>query len=189
MDTEALVRRNGLVDRITRWITVVGFTILIIVALVTMADVLLRWLFNAPLEGLEDINRYTFAVVIATCLPAGLIQGHNVTIRFLGSALGRRGSLWLEVLGALATLVFFGLMAWRFVVFARDEWVVGRYTLTLEMATAPWWWAVAVLLALAVAVQCLLSIVRIDRAIAGRTVTEHSAETPDYLTDAEIPRS
>ena len=186
MDTEALVRRNGLADRITRWITVVGFTILIMVALVTMADVLLRWLFNAPLEGLEDINRYTFAVVIATCLPAGLIQGHNVTIRFLGSALGRRGSLWLEALGALATLVFFGLMAWRFVVFAREE--AGRYTLTLEMATAPWWWAVAVLLALAVAAQCLLSIVRIDRALAGRVVAEHSAETPGYLTGGEDPR-
>jgi TRAP-type C4-dicarboxylate transport system permease small subunit len=164
----------------------VGFTALIGVALLTMADVLLRWLFNSPLEGLEDLNRYTFAVVIATCLPAGLIQGHNVTIRFLGPVFGKRATLWLEVLGALATLVFFALLVWRFAVFSRDEAVAGRFTLTLEMATAPWWWSVTAVIAIAVLVQCLISIVRIDRAIAGRVVSEHHADTPpEYLAGLE----
>lgn len=178
MDVEALIRRGGWTDRATRWIMAVGFTALIAVALVTMADVLLRWLFNAPLEGLEDLNRYTFAVVIATCLPAGLIQSHNVTIRFLGSALGKRGALWLEVLGAAATLVFFALMAWRLALFAQGEAAAARYTVTLEMATAPWWWIVAVLIALGTMVQCLVAIVRIDRAIAGRVVAEHEEPGP-----------
>jgi TRAP-type C4-dicarboxylate transport system permease small subunit len=187
MTFEPLVRRNGWADRATRWITAVGFTALIGVALLTMADVLLRWLFNSPLEGLEDLNRYTFAVAIATCLPAGLIQGHNVTIRFLGPVLGKRATLWLEVLAALATLVFFGLLAWRFAVFSRDETVAGRFTLTLEMATAPWWWTVTAVIVIAVLVQCLISIVRIDRAIAGRLVAEQHGETPEYLAGLDDP--
>ena len=38
------------------------------------------------------INGFTIgiAVIIATCFPAGLIQGRNITIRFLGRGLGQR---------------------------------------------------------------------------------------------------
>jgi TRAP-type C4-dicarboxylate transport system permease small subunit len=187
MSLEPLVVRNGWADRATRWIMAVGFTALIGVALLTMTDVLLRWLFNSPLEGLEDLNRYTFAIVIATCFPAGLIQGHNVTIRFLGPMLGKRATLWLEVLGALSTLVFFALLVWRFAVFSRDEAAAGRFTLTLEMATAPWWWSVTAMIAIAVLVQCLISIVRIDRAMAGRPDPEQHAETPEYLAGLKDP--
>jgi hypothetical protein len=94
-------------------------------------------------------------------------------------------TLWLEVLGALATLIFFALLVWRFAVFSRNEAAAGHFTLTLEMATAPWWWSVTALIAIAVLVQCLISIVRIERAAAGRLVVEQHAETPEYLAGIE----
>ena len=182
---ESMICRGGGADRLTRWIAVIGFTGLIIVSLVTMTDILLRWLFNSPLEGLEDVTRYTFAVVIATCLPAGLVQGHNVTIRFLGGALGRRTALWLETLGAIATLAFLALLVWRFGVFAHDEAVHGRFTLTLGMPTAPWWWMVTALLAICTAVQSLVVVVRVNRAFVGRVAADQHDEIPDFLADAE----
>jgi TRAP-type C4-dicarboxylate transport system permease small subunit len=72
-----------------------------------MVDVLLRWLFSAPIEGYEDIIRLLSAIIVASCFPTGLLRGRNITIRFLGKAFGRRATQYLEALGVLATLFCF----------------------------------------------------------------------------------
>jgi len=152
-----LVRPGGSVDRFTRWIAFIGVALLLLIALVIVADIVLRYVFDRPIEGLEDISRFTFAIAVATCFPAGLLQGHNVTIRFLGKALGSKPSAWLEVFGSACTLVFFVFLAWRFGVFAVDEARHHRYTQTLELPTAPFWSVITLIVAIAVPVQVAVS--------------------------------
>ena len=183
---ELLVERGGQLDRFTRRVAFVGLVGLLAVAVVTMADVLLRWLFSAPIEGFEDVGELLFAVIVATCFPAGLLQGHNITIRFLGRGLGKRTALWLEWFGATLTLVFFVFVAWQLVIFAVDEMENHRFTQTLEMATAPWWWAVTAIIAVCVPVQFLVAVAALVRAITGRVPdTSAHEETPDFLADIE----
>jgi len=181
---ERLMRRGSFLDQLSRWVAFVGLIGLLIVALVTMADVLLRWLFSAPIEGLEDINKLVFAIVCASCFPAGLVQGHNVTVRLMGALIGRRGQ-WLESFGAVLTLLFFLFLASQVFAFAWDEAKHGRYTQTLELATAPWWFVVAVILAICVPIQIVAALMRLTAAAAGRVPDTggHDA-TPEYLADA-----
>jgi len=148
-----LVRLGGPLDRATRWIAFIGVAALVLIALVIVTDIVLRYVFDKPMEGLEDISRFTFAIVVATCFPAGLLQGHNVTIRFLGKALGSGRAAWLDAFGAACTLVFFVFLAWRFGVFALDEARHHRYTQTLEVPTAPFWSVITLIVAVAVPVQ------------------------------------
>ena len=81
---DKLLDPGAWLDRLTRRVAFIGLVGLLAVAIATMVDVLLRWLFNSPIEGYEDVSQLLFAVIIAACFPAGLIQGRNITIRFLG---------------------------------------------------------------------------------------------------------
>ena len=84
------------IGRWTRAIAVAGFLGLLVVALATTAYVLLRWIANAPIKGLNDINGLVVAIVIASCLPLVIAERQNISIRFLGNALGVAPSRWLE---------------------------------------------------------------------------------------------
>ncbi|MFT5488495.1 MAG: TRAP-type C4-dicarboxylate transport system permease small subunit [Paracoccaceae bacterium] len=162
---EHLLYPGAWLDRFTRWVAFIGLIGLLIVSIVTMVDVLLRWLFSAPIEGYEDITRLLFAIIVASCFPAGLLQGRNITIRFLGKALGSAATRYLEALGAIATLFFFTVVTWRVAVFALDETVNNRFTQTLEISTGPWWWFVSALLLMCVPVQFVIAWAKTSAAI------------------------
>ena len=55
------------------------------------------------------MEEIAFALVIASCFPAGLKKGNAVTVRILGKILGPRVHGWLDVFGALFILTFFGI--------------------------------------------------------------------------------
>lgn len=165
---EELLDRGAMLDRHTRRIAFIGLVGLLLVAIATMTDVLLRFLFNSPIEGYEDVSQLAFAIIIAACFPAGLVQGRNITIRFLGKGLGPRAALWLEALGAVVTFAFFIMVVWQIAAFAYDEMANDRYTQTLEMLTAPWWWVVTAIMIMCVPVQFVISMVAVARAVTGR---------------------
>ena len=173
---ERWVAPGGWADRATRWVAFVGLIGLLIITGFILVDIVLRALFDSPIDGLEDIAKFTFGVGVAACFPAGLIQGHNVAIRFLGKAVGRKGSTWLEAFGALCTMVFFFLIAWRFVVYTIDEIVHHRYTPTLHIATGPFWSLIAVIVCLTVPVQLVVLALWLKRLLRGEPAPEQGDE-------------
>lgn len=155
------------IDPWTRWAALLGFLLLIAAACTTVISAFMRWSFNMPIEGWDDLSHLVYAVVIVACFPAGLLQGHNVTIRFLGSALGRRATHWLEWFGALATLVFFALLAWQFVVLTLEFHSNGDTTMTAQIITWPWWTVVTIIVIGCVPVQAIVLLGHTRRALSG----------------------
>jgi TRAP-type transport system small permease protein len=147
---------NSYLNRSTSWIALVGAIGMLVMAIAIMIDVLLRWLFSAPLHGLEDISSLTFAVVIATSFPAGLVQRRNVSVRLISQALPRF-SEWLELLGALALLAFFTIMGWQFFVFTLDLTINWHRTLTIELPQAPWWWVTTTIILSCIPIQAVVT--------------------------------
>ena len=137
----------------TNGVALIGAVGILLIASLIVFDVAMRWLFNAPILGVDDISKFSFAVVISCFFPTGLVDGHFVTIRFLGKALGNLGSLWLEVVGATATLFVFILFAWQFLRFTMNVTESGLATIVLELPQAPWWWIVTTIMFLSVSVQ------------------------------------
>jgi len=137
------------VQRATQRLAVAAAFGLLGVALLTTADVLLRYLAGMPIRGMTEVAALSVAVAIAAFCPALVARRANVTIRLLGSLLGPRVSGWLEVFGALVTAGFLGLLAWQLVLYAQAMAEAGEVTPFLRLATAPWWWVVAVAFALA----------------------------------------
>lgn len=164
----AMDDQERLIDRWTRRVASIGFTGLTIMAFLTMFDSVMRWTSLPRIPGFSDIGEVLFALVIATCFPAGLLKGHNITIRFLGSAVGGRGNQWLETFGSLATLFFFTMLASQFFLLTLDWQINSRTTETLEFPIAPWWWLTTAIISLCVPVQFWVFWDQLSGAISGR---------------------
>lgn len=168
---------RGLVGRGSSLVAMIGAGGILIVSGTILLDILLRVLFNSPIEGLGDISKFTFAVVIASFYPVGLVAGHNVTIRFLGRALGKYAELWLDFFGAIITLAIVVMIAWKVFDFTAIVSRDGLATLTLEIPQAPWWWMVTAIFILCIGVQMFVLVDRLYRAITGEL--EDPEDSPD----------
>jgi TRAP-type C4-dicarboxylate transport system permease small subunit len=148
----------------TRALSVAGLLLLMALAAMTLADGLLRWLANRPIEGVRDLGAVIVAVAVCCCIPVGLMERANISIRVARDLLGERASRVLDAFAALAALAVIGAMAWQFTVFAGKIARVGETTWILKIPTAPFWYVVAGILWLAVAVQLIVLILDIAKA-------------------------
>lgn len=153
-------------ERLTDRVALLGFTGLCVAAALTTYEGAARYLGWSRLPGLTDILSLVMAVIIATAFPAGLLSQSNVTIRFLGKALPRRGYRTLEIFGCSVTLVFFALVTWQFFLFVLDQHGRGATTRTIEVPVAPAWLLATLVIAVAIPAQMLV-IHRWVRALGG----------------------
>lgn len=157
-----LARLEAQTLRATRWLALGACSTLLAISIVTLADVLLRWLFSAPIRGFFDFAVIAMAVAGSACFPALLARRGNITIRIVGKLLGRRATRLLDAFGALVTLLFFAAMAWQYVHFTFDLARSGERLAILRWQVWPWWTVVTLMIASStlVAAIVLLFIIR-----------------------------
>jgi TRAP-type C4-dicarboxylate transport system permease small subunit len=155
------------IDNVCDAIAVIGFTGLVFIAFLALADVVLRYGNLPRLPGFKDLTEVAYAVVIASCFPAGLKKGNAVTVRLLGKVLGDRGHAWLDVVGAAVVFALFALFAWQFMDVTARFQSAGRTTSTLEWPTAPVWWVVSGMMAVCAVVQGWIVAANLAAALKG----------------------
>ncbi len=167
---EALFRLNRQVMQASRIIAWLAVCVLLLISLAIMLDVLLRWLFLSPIHGLEDIVVLTITVAVAACFVSSFGLRTNITVRFVGKALGPRASAWLEVFGHGLTFVFIASVAWQLVIHAGE--VGKQVTFILALPLQPTWWAAAMLSIAAAVVQGLVLLAQLAAAVLGQPLTD-----------------
>ncbi|MFN2645058.1 MAG: TRAP transporter small permease subunit [Burkholderiales bacterium] len=140
----------------TRALSVVGLIALMGLAAMTLADGLLRWLANRPIEGVRDLGGLAIAVAIACCIPVGLIERGNIAIRLGGTLHARLGKV-LDAVAALAVAAILALAAWQFWIYAAKMARAHETTFVLQIPIAPFWFGVDLILWAAVAVQLIVA--------------------------------
>jgi TRAP-type C4-dicarboxylate transport system permease small subunit len=146
----------------------VGFFGLLVLAVMTSADVLSRWLFDVPIYGVNDVSAIVMAVVIAACLPANLAARQNITVEFLGNLLGWRAKAFLDGFGGLVTLAFVAVVAWQFIPYTIEVTNSGQTTWVLKLPVAPGWWVATAFLLLSVPIQLTVVVFDFARAFGSR---------------------
>ncbi|MCO5101716.1 MAG: TRAP transporter small permease subunit [Burkholderiaceae bacterium] len=176
--SDAWDRGDARLRKAVRYVAGAGLLLLAVDGLLTVLDVLLRWLLKAPIPGLHDFSTIAIVVSAASCLPATLASRLNVMIRVFSGSLGSRGREALETLGALLTVVVFALIVWKMTAHTIEMKVNGR---TLSESTHPiwpYWTIVTALLGLALLVQCWVLAFHARCAILRRTWHDEP-DTPD----------
>jgi TRAP-type C4-dicarboxylate transport system permease small subunit len=141
----------------TRALSVLGLIALMGLATMTLADGLLRWLANKPIEGVRDLGGLAIAVAIACCIPVGLMERGNIAIRLGGHVHPMVGRV-LDAIAAVAVCVVLAAAAWQLWIYATKLSRGHETTFVLQLPTAPFWFGVDVILWLAVLVQLIVAV-------------------------------
>jgi TRAP-type C4-dicarboxylate transport system permease small subunit len=99
-----------------------------LVVLVTV-DVLLRYLFNAPLRWSRDANGLLLLVALFGALPYAWDRGYHIRMELVHSRLRGRQRQLANVLSALSGIIVFGALAIqsvRFVPYMAATWETGE---------------------------------------------------------------
>jgi TRAP-type C4-dicarboxylate transport system permease small subunit len=158
----------------TRALSALGLAGLMFLALMTLFDGLARWLLNQPIEGVRDLAAVTVALAVTCCLPVGLMERSNISIRLASHVLGDRIGRVLDSVASVLTAVVMAAFGWQFLVFAGKIAKANETTWILKIPTAPFWYGVCAIFAVAFAVQVIVVVLEFGR-LAGRF--EHSTRT------------
>ncbi|WP_010139806.1 TRAP transporter small permease [Oceanicola sp. S124] len=164
---------------LARGLALLGFVGLLVLALMTTLDVGLRWLFKAPIQGVNDVSSVVMAVVISACIPANLAMKQNIRVEVFGALGGRWLDRLLEVLSSALTMVFILLIAWQFVPYALSLHENGDRTWVLGWPVWPWWSVATVMVCLAAFVQAMVLLLDLMALFGGQDPHRPETETPE----------
>ena len=164
---EGVDTRRRLV-RPTTVLALIGMIGLVGLAGLVVADVLSRFLFSIPIRATENVIEVTVPIIVACCLPSGLVHGQDVAIRFLGTWLGRMADDWLELFAMLTTLVFYLVLTWQVGIYANELAAGNRLTAIVRLPMSPFWWATTALLVFAIVAQIIVIWARVRTYGTGR---------------------
>lgn len=139
-----------------KWLALLGLVGLVVLALITIADVMMRWLFADPIDGVSDIYRLLIALVVASFFPSAFAERGHIAIHFLSAILPPAGRRILATFAALVTFGFTCVMGWQLVLYCIEVYETGETTWLLGISVTPWWIAATGCILLCIPVQFIV---------------------------------
>lgn len=161
-------------DRLSKPTAIVGILGLLLIALITIATVIARAVFNYPIVWGHDAASLIVIVLVAACFPAGVMQRKHIAIEFLNPVVGQTGQRILGAMAAVFTAVALTVVAWQVTVVAGEETAARATTIVARIPTGPAWWIAAAVVWAAVPMQIIVTF----QAAAGR---ERPQNKDDHL--------
>ncbi|MDO5642663.1 MAG: TRAP transporter small permease, partial [Paracoccus sp. (in: a-proteobacteria)] len=124
------------------WMAVLGGLVLMAVMLMTVASVVRRGIFGAPIPGDFEMVELGSAVLIACFLPWCQVRGGNVLVDFFTMRAGARVNHLLEALGDLIYLLIGALLLWRMWHGVAEFRLYGEQSMVLRI---PVWYSAALM--------------------------------------------
>lgn len=130
-------------DRALRWLALAGGMVLVAMVLLTVVDVTLRKLWNAPIFGAQNISELALLVVVFCAVAhCGREKGH-ISVNLLGDALGARFTRVADTLVNLIGAAIFALLTWRALVAALQAIEIERVSNLLAIPHWPFYAMIA----------------------------------------------
>ena len=101
--------------------------------LLTVADVVLRAVFNRPIHGTFELIELCLACTIFVALPAVFLRDEHLVVDVVDHLAPPAVVKLLDLLGAIASLAVLALMFWQMVPLARDMQEFGDVTADLSI--------------------------------------------------------
>jgi len=128
---------------------VVASAILLAMMLLTVVDVVARYVFSRPLRGAFEITELMLLVLIFAGLPLVSFADEHAVMDFIDRLLGPRGQGWLERAVQVVNAAFMFLLTWLVWRKADRIWAYRDATDVLRIVYGPFVYFMAVTLALA----------------------------------------
>ncbi|MFH1953788.1 MAG: TRAP transporter small permease [Pseudomonadota bacterium] len=160
----------------TRVVSLIGLAGLLVLAAMTVAEALLRWLLDFPILGIPDVSSLIITVAVASCFPLLFAERRNITVRLVGNLLGQRIYMLLEAFAYLVSIGIFCLMVWQLWILTGEFAASNQTTVVVRLPIAPWYRAATLLLALCVPVQAVVFYGQLRSALFGKEMSPQKTE-------------
>ena len=127
----------------------VASAILFAMMLLTVVDVVARYVFNRPLRGAFEVTELMLLVLIFAGLPLVSFSDEHAVMDFIDRVLRPRAQQWLERFVQLVNGAFMFFLAWLVWLKANRIWAYRDTTDVLRIVYGPFVYLMAVCLALA----------------------------------------
>ena len=125
---------------------------LMIMMVVTLADVFMRYVFNSPIRGAYELVEAMLVIFVFHGMSTAFLQRRNIAIDLIDTFAHRTIVAALIRLSDALTIVTLGLFAYAMITPALQSYNYGEIKMDLQMPI--WWmWAIA-LIGIAGAILC-----------------------------------
>jgi TRAP-type C4-dicarboxylate transport system permease small subunit len=105
--------------------------------MLTVVDVFLRYIFDAPITGAIEISELMMVVLVFPALGWIAIERSHIRVDLVVTLLSRRVGLIVEIITLLLTLGTYGYITWQSMLESRE---VDMTTSLLSVPEAPFHW-------------------------------------------------
>jgi TRAP-type C4-dicarboxylate transport system permease small subunit len=128
-------RWRGFAAKVFGWLAA---AFLAAMMLITVADVVLRAVFNRPIRGTLEIVELLLACTFFLALPAAFLRDENIVVDVVDGFAPRRVPLLKRIAEVIAVVVL-AVMGWQSWISARDAVVFGDVTSDLSLPRILYW--------------------------------------------------
>lgn len=139
------------VQRVQLWLAVAA---LVVLMMVTVCDVVLRYLFNRPIRGSYDMVETMLLVFVFNGMAAAFFGRRHIVIDLLDSLVGERAIAVLIHLADALAVVCLALLTWAMLLPAGQAYAYGDVKLELGLPIYVLW--LVALVSLAGTIFCAL---------------------------------
>jgi TRAP-type C4-dicarboxylate transport system permease small subunit len=104
----------------------------------TVADVVLRAVFNRPIRGVYELVELLLCATFFVALPAVFLREDQIVVDSIDRA-APRAVPWLRRVAGVIAVAMLSLMAWQGGIAARDAWSFGDVTPDLALPKILFW--------------------------------------------------
>jgi TRAP-type transport system small permease protein len=127
--------------RLSRIIGYVATSFMIVLMLLTVADVVLRYFFNSPITGTTEISRLLMVVIVFPALGWAAIDRGHIRVDLIVIQFSKRTQALIHAVTLIIALVTYGFITWRSFL---ESAVVNRQTSLLRLPFEPFYWLMSV---------------------------------------------
>jgi len=131
-------------ERLTRWLHHLSGALLLGLMVLTVANIVGRWLFDAPVAGTVELTEIGMVGIVFLGLAYAQVREDHIRVDLLYERLGPRGRKVLGLFAALVSFATVAVLTWRLWSYAGRLSASGRTTSALRIPLS-WvaWVAVA----------------------------------------------
>jgi TRAP-type C4-dicarboxylate transport system permease small subunit len=133
----AVAPPRSFIERLTGIIAVLGGVLTLAVALLATSSVVMRWLFNAPIDGDFEYVKMATAVAIFAYLPYTQARRGNIMVDTFTSWLPLGGQRALDAFWDLAYAALMGYVSYCLIYGTLDAFKSGETTMQRQLVIWP----------------------------------------------------
>jgi TRAP-type C4-dicarboxylate transport system permease small subunit len=122
---------------VVRWLNNIGMGFIALLMILITLDVLLRWIANRPIKGVNELSELTMLLVVFLTIGFTQLTKANVSVDLIFTRFPGRMQLIVDTFTYLLSLGISGLMLWQAIVYNEYLADINRQSVILRVPVAP----------------------------------------------------